>query len=114
MAERVEMKREDLEDVRDMLASEGEAAWPLSEYLAERGLSTGEADLCRRRLSEVQGDLAALKERYGLASDEFHRRYQAGQMDDRMDHVEWASLVQMRDNLRERLRTLSGEVQLAS
>jgi prevent-host-death family protein len=28
---------EDLEDIRDMLQSEGEPARPLSEYLAERG-----------------------------------------------------------------------------
>jgi len=28
-----------------------------------------------------------------------------------MDYVEWASLVQMRDNLQERLRILSGEAQ---
>jgi hypothetical protein len=68
-----------------------------------------EADLCRQQLSELQDDLAEIEERYGLASDEFYRRYQTGQTDDRMDYVEWASLVQMRDNLQERLRILSGE-----
>ena len=51
-----------------------------------------------------------LEQLYGLPSDEFYRRYQAGQTDDRMDYVEWASLVQVRNNLQERLRILSGEV----
>jgi hypothetical protein len=69
-----------------------------------------EADLCCKQLNELQKDLAEIEKRYGLPSDEFYRRYQAGQTDDRMDHVEWASLVQMRNNLQERLRILSGEV----
>lgn len=68
-----------------------------------------EADLCREQLNELQKDLAEFEERYGFSSDEFYRRYQAGQTDDRMDYVEWASLVQMRSNLQERLRILSGE-----
>jgi hypothetical protein len=70
-----------------------------------------EADLCREQLGELQQDLAELETRYGLSSNEFYRRYQAGQTDDRMDYVEWASLVQMRDNLHERLRILTGEAQ---
>ena len=73
-----------------------------------------EADLCREQLGELQKDLAELEERYGLSSDEFYRRYQAGQTDDQMDYVEWASLVQMRDSLQERLRVLTGETQPAS
>ena len=44
------------------------------------------------------------EERYGLSSDKFYRRFQAGQTDDRMDYVEWASLVQMQENLQQRLR----------
>jgi hypothetical protein len=68
-----------------------------------------EADLCREQLNDLQRDLVELEERYSLPSDEFYRRYQAGQTDDRMDYVEWASLVQMRNNLQERLQILSGE-----
>jgi hypothetical protein len=33
----------------------------------------------------------------------------AGQLGDDMDYVEWASLVQMAENLEKRLRLLSGE-----
>ena len=73
-----------------------------------------EADLCREQLDQLQGDLAEFEEQYGLSSDEFYHRYQAGQTDDRMDYVEWASLVQMRDNLQERLRILIGAAQPVS
>jgi len=68
-----------------------------------------EADTCQAQLAELEADLAAFEERYNLSSAEFYRRFQAGEIDDRMDYVEWASLVQMADNLRARLRLLTGE-----
>ncbi len=58
-------------------------------------------------LAQLQADLAELEKRYGLSSTEFYRQYQAGQTDDRLDYTEWAALIQMVNNLRERLR-LSG------
>jgi hypothetical protein len=70
-----------------------------------------ETILCREQLDRIQGDLAEFEEQYECSSDEFYRRYQAGQTDDRMDYIEWASLIQMRDNLQERLRILTGESQ---
>ena len=70
-----------------------------------------EADVCHAQLRQLQADLADLEQRYGLSSAEFYHRFQAGQTDDRMDYVEWASLVQMADNLRQRLRLLAGEGQ---
>jgi len=70
-----------------------------------------EADECRAQLSQVQADMAEFEQQYGLPSDEFYRRFQAGQTDDRMDYVEWASLVQMAHNLRERLRLLTDQEQ---
>jgi len=81
--------------------------------LIERTLDkvlTYEADVCRAQLGQLQQDLAEFEQRYGLSSAEFYRRFQAGQTDDRMDYVEWASLVQMHSNLRQRLRLLTGEV----
>ncbi len=70
-----------------------------------------EADVCRAQLGQLQKDLTEFEQRYGLSSTEFYRRFQAGQTDDRMDYVEWASLVQMGRNLRERLCLFTGEVQ---
>ena len=53
--------------------------------------------------------MAVFERQYGMTADEFSRRYQAGQTDDRMDFVEWYSLIRMRDNLRSRLQVLMGE-----
>ena len=77
-------------------------------------LLTHEASVCREQLGQLQSDLAEFEERYGLSSDEFYRRFQDGQTDDRMDYIEWASLVQMQDNIQKQLRVLIGEVQPVS
>ena len=68
-----------------------------------------EAETCRVQLAQLQADLTEFEQRYGLSSAEFYHRFQAGQTDDRMDYVEWASLVQMADNAQKRLRLLTGE-----
>ncbi|RMF26962.1 MAG: hypothetical protein D6759_18600 [Chloroflexi bacterium] len=68
-----------------------------------------EAEVTRAQLQQLRADLARFEERYGLSSEEFYRRFQAGETDDRMDYVEWASLVQMVHNLEKRLRLLVGE-----
>jgi hypothetical protein len=70
-----------------------------------------EADLCRTQLGQLQKDLAEFEQKYHLSSVEFYRQFQSGQIGDEMDYVEWASLVQMVDNLKKRLRLLVGEEQ---
>lgn len=70
-----------------------------------------EAEVSRTQLSQLEVDLAEFEQRYGLSSAEFYHRYRAGQTDDRMDYVEWASLIQMADNLRRRLKILAAEDQ---
>jgi hypothetical protein len=68
-----------------------------------------EADVCRTQLLQLLADLAEFEQRFGLSSDDFCARFKSGQTDDRMDYVDWASLVQMRDNLQKRLQLLEGE-----
>ena len=68
-----------------------------------------EANLAQTQPEELQADLFAFEQQYGMTSDEFYRRFQAGKTDDRLDYVEWASLVQMAENLRRRLRLITEE-----
>ena len=68
-----------------------------------------EAATSREHLRQLQEDLAGFERQYNLSSHEFYRQFQAGETDDRMDFVEWASLFQMADNLQERLRVLTSE-----
>ena len=68
-----------------------------------------EAEQCRAQLRQLQADLAEFEQKYHLSSTEFYQQFQAGQTGDDIDYVEWASLVQMADNLKKRLCLLTGE-----
>ncbi len=68
-----------------------------------------EAEITRQKLAEIRADLAELAQRYQLSSELFYQRFQAGETDDRMDYVEWASLIQMADRLQQRLNLLVSE-----
>lgn len=84
---------------------------PVSD-LMERTLAKllrHEADACQAQLRQLRADLAAFEQKYQRSSKEFYQQFQAGQIGDAMDYVEWASLVQMMDNLTKRLRLLGGE-----
>ena len=70
-----------------------------------------ESEESLRQIEQLQVDLAEFEQQYGMTSEQFYRRYQAGGTDDRMDYVEWASLVQMTDNLQQRLNLLAGELE---
>jgi len=74
-------------------------------------LLSHKTDACREQIDQLQIDLARFERQYDLSSTEFYHRFQAGQTDDRMDYIEWASLVQMRDHLQKQLRLLTSEVQ---
>lgn len=89
------------------LYSRGQASDVMDRTLGK--LLAYEADTSRAQLDELRTELAEFEQRYGMSSAEFYRRYQAGKTDDRMDFVEWASLVQMAGNLEQRLRVLTGE-----
>jgi vacuolar-type H+-ATPase subunit D/Vma8 len=68
-----------------------------------------EAEQCQAQFRQLQADLVEFERKYQRSSTDFYRQFQAGQTGDAMDYVEWASLVQMADNLQKRLRLLTGE-----
>jgi hypothetical protein len=89
------------------LYREGQASELMDRTLDK--LLAQETEANQSQLAQIQADLHAFEAQYDLTSDEFYRRFQTGQTDDRMDFVEWASLVQMRDNLQARLNVLTGQ-----
>jgi hypothetical protein len=68
-----------------------------------------EAEACYAQLRQLQADLVEFEQKYQRSSTEFYQQFQAGQTGDEMDYVEWASLVQMANNLEKRLRLLTSE-----
>ena len=54
-----------------------------------------------RQIKTTKKDLAGFEQRYGMSTIDFFRKYIAGETDDRMDFIKWASLGQMIVNLHE-------------
>jgi hypothetical protein len=63
-----------------------------------------EVDAHQSQLHELQTDLIHFEQIYEMSSADFYQRFQAGQTDDRMDFIEWASLVQMIQRLETRIK----------
>lgn len=77
------------------------------EILAMKPTPAHDAAQTRALLAQLQADLLAFEQQYQLSSAEFYRQYQAGKMDDRLDFVEWASLIQMAESIQNRAEGLS-------
>ncbi|MFZ5821297.1 MAG: hypothetical protein ACOYYJ_15480 [Chloroflexota bacterium] len=58
------------------------------------------------QLSEIEVVLAGYEKQFGIPTAKFIERYQQGQTDDSAETVEWASLAQMANGIRERLALL--------
>lgn len=54
----------------------------------------------------LSSDLAAFEEKHEMESAEFFAQYEAGELGDDMDYIEWASLYQMCERVRQRLELL--------
>ena len=71
--------------------------------IVQRQIERDEADL-----QQMDRELAVFEKLNGLTSDEFWQRYQAGQMADTADFMEWNVLCKARQRIAARLRILRG------
>ncbi len=60
----------------------------------------------RREYADLRERLQAFETRYQMASEEFYRRFRAGEMGDAMDVVEWSIFYEMWESVRARLAVL--------
>ena len=59
------------------------------------------------KLLALERELAALEQQHHIASDEFFRRYQVGEMGDATEYVRWAGRYRLYQNLKEMILTPS-------
>jgi len=60
-------------------------------------------------LARINAALAEFEQKYGLTTEEFWQRFQAGQMSDTADFMEWNVLCKMRQRIQGRLDILRGD-----
>jgi hypothetical protein len=73
--------------------------------IVERQAARDEADLQR-----VTRHLREFEVQYGLTSDEFFQKYQAGQLADTVDFTEWSAYCKMHRRILQRQRILQSDV----
>lgn len=60
-------------------------------------------DQYRSRLARYEVDLNHFETRYHKSSSEFYREFEAGELGDAMDFFEWAGLVELQQDLIEKI-----------
>jgi len=58
------------------------------------------------KLKNYDRDLKNFENEYQMTSENFYRRFESGVLGDDMDFFEWASLIEMQKNLREKISQL--------
>ena len=88
-----------------MIEKDTHALDPVAELTSEQLLKREASRMValKQRLVQQKQDF---EERYGLDSDEFCRRYEAGTMGDEMDYVEWSATLDMLAGIENRLMLL--------
>lgn len=66
-----------------------------------------EASQSQAQLTEIEKVLSGYEKQFNLSTVEFFKRYEAGQTDDSAESMEWASLAQMAQSIRQRLALFS-------
>jgi len=59
-------------------------------------------------LKDLERDLSELEQKYALSSETFYQRWQAGELPDSADFMEWNALYQMSIEIHQRLNVLRG------
>ena len=68
-----------------------------------------EAAEAQRDVEELGADLLRFEDRFGMASEVFYQRFEAGELGDGADFIEWASFYDMYRNAKNRLAAVRGE-----
>lgn len=72
--------------------------------IIDHQIARDEADLQR-----IDAELSQFEQQHGLTSDEFRERFQAGELVDTVDFMEWNAFCKMRQRIIARLQILQGE-----
>jgi hypothetical protein len=63
----------------------------------------------QRELGDLRNRLQVFETQYHMSSEDFYRRFRAGELGDAMDFVEWSAFYEMWKSVWERLEMLEAE-----
>lgn len=88
------------------LAADNSTVDPVVDLTIDKLLAREQARIVglKTRLLE---QCALFEQSYALSSEDFYKQYEAGQMGDETDYIEWAATLEMLANLEKRLALLN-------
>ena len=99
-----------LEKVRRLeqyVATDSSVVDPVLDMTIDKLLAR-ETERMHKLQARLTNQLAEFEKQYGLESRDFYARYEAGEMGDVMDFVEWSATVEMLTNAEKRIGLLEG------
>jgi len=60
----------------------------------------------RQRLERHELNIHKFEEQYGMESDKFYHRFEAGELGDAMDFFEWSGLYELRQDIIEKIKRM--------
>ncbi len=78
---------------------------PVIERTVEKMVAL-ERDHARQEAAEIEARLQVYEQQYQMNSEDFYRRFRAGELGDDMEWMEWSVFYEMRVGVRQRLTLL--------
>jgi hypothetical protein len=78
---------------------------PVIERTVEKMVAL-ERDRARQEAAKIEAKLQMYEQRHEMTSEDFYRRFRAGELGDDIDWVEWSVFYEMRAGVRQRLTLL--------
>jgi hypothetical protein len=66
-----------------------------------------ERERVEREYAELTARLLSFEHQYGMPTEDFYRKFEAGELGDSVDFVEWSSMRDLRESLRNHLAWLT-------
>ena len=73
-------------------------------------LLAAEIERARAERRDLEGRLSAYEDQYDMTSEEFYRRFRAGELGDGIDFVEWSAFYEMCKATLQRLEMLEARI----
>ncbi|GAB4424935.1 MAG: hypothetical protein Fur0044_22990 [Anaerolineae bacterium] len=93
---------EKVKRLEQYLAVDNSTVDPVLDTTIDKLLAREQARIVELK-TRLQEQCALFEQNYTLSSEDFYKQYQAGQMGDETDYVEWAATIEMLANLDKRL-----------
>jgi hypothetical protein len=97
---------EKVKRLEQYLAADNSTVDPVVDLTIDKLLAREHAHIMELKTRLLE-QCASFEQSYALSSEDFYKQYEAGQMGDETNYIEWAATLEMLANLEKRLALLN-------